>query len=106
MSSEFHRLVRQVERLERMHRSGVVHLGDVDELFALGRECRAALETTTAPPGLEPPLRPGPVALFKPEIHPDTAAIAQAIGSAVESAVRTGLDRVLQTRPHAAAVGA
>ena len=99
MQSEFYRLVSQVERLERMHRSGIFYTGDVDELFALGRECRTALDADTA--RTQTPERPGPVSVFKPAPAapaPEIATIAHEMGVAMESLLVVAFERLHAAR--------
>lgn len=95
MQSEFHRLVTQVGRLERMHRSGVVLHGDVDELFALGRECAKTIEDEAA---RRPVDRVAGVTVGTPaptaDARDDIAAVAHEIGGALESAIARGLGRL------------
>ncbi len=86
--SEFVRLLTQVERLEAMHRAGCSYPSDVDELFAIARECRSALDVASTV-AAEPPRSP---ALFKPR---DAEVIAAEAGAAVQVVLTQVLSRAL-----------
>ncbi len=89
MQSEFLRLVHQVERLEQMHRAGLTYTPDVDELFAIARECRKTLDVDEArAEGLPPPVFTGT----------DPYEIAAQVEAAVEEALLKVVTR-LAPRP-------
>jgi hypothetical protein len=83
MQSEFVRLVKQVEYLEKLHRAGLTHAPSVDELFAAGRECRAVLDAEA--PAL--PVAPAPSTVVPVFKSPEASTLAAEAGAAVAHAL-------------------